>query len=126
MGLITVKTGKNWKDTNDWLNKLESLKIRNALEEYAETGLQLLRDNTPVDTGLTRDSWSYEIKEENGKVSLSYSNSNRDDYENSIVLLLVYGHPTRNGGYVIANDFVTPSVTDVFDNIVNKIWEEVN
>ena len=42
-----------------------------------------------------------------------------------IVILIRYGHATRNGGYVTGNDFMTPVLEQVFKEMADTIWREV-
>ena len=42
-----------------------------------------------------------------------------------IVLLLQYGHGTRNGGWVEGRDYINPAIQPVFDRIVDDAWKEV-
>ena len=43
-----------------------------------------------------------------------------------IVILLRYGHATRNGGFVQGNDFITPAIDETFHRMANEAWKEVN
>ena len=94
------------------------------LEQYGRIGVAALESATPVDTGLTAASWYYEIRRENGKVSLCFCNSN---YEGTvpIAVILQYGHATGNGGWVEGRDYINPAIQPIFDEIANKAWKEV-
>ena len=88
-------------------------------------GVNALAEATPVDTGLTASSWNYEIVESDGQTSIIWTNSNVVKGQN-IALLLVYGHGTRNGGYVVGRDYINPALRPIFDDIAQKAWAEVN
>lgn len=44
-----------------YLNGLRGRRYRDILEKYAKEGVEALRSNTPVDSGVTAESWGYEI-----------------------------------------------------------------
>lgn len=98
--------------------------IRN-LEQYARQGVDALMAATPVDTGLTATSWYYEIKQENGRIRISFCNSNIQNGV-PIAIILQYGHATRNGGWVEGRDYINPAIQPVFDEITKKAWKEVS
>lgn len=106
---------------------LKNIRERKYLEKakaYAEEGLKRIKDATPVDTGKTRDSWYYTI-EDNGKdIKISWCNDNSADGI-PIVLLIFYGHGTKNGGYVPGYDFLSPAIQPVMDKLVENVWEGV-
>ena len=98
--------------------------VRPIFERYGEAGVDALRDATPKDTGVTADSWSYKVVFGDGEISLVFSNSNVSEWAN-IVVLIRYGHATRNGGYVQPNDFITPAMEGIFDRMAEDLWKEV-
>lgn len=94
------------------------------LEKYAKLGVSVLSSATPVDSSLTSQSWGYEVKVENGSYSITWTNSNVQNGV-PVVILLQYGHATKNGGYVQGYDFINPSLRPVFDQLSNELWKEV-
>lgn len=90
-----------------------------------ENDVETLSDNTPVDTGLLKSSWYYEIVKEDGAVRVIWKNS---DIENGVpvALLVVYGHGTKNGGYVEGRDFISPALQPIFDELAEAAWKEVS
>ena len=109
--------------TEAFLRKNKKIKINN-LDQYGVMGVNALASATPVDTGITASSWNYSIVEEDGKIKIIWTNSNVVKGQN-IALLLVYGHGTRNGGYVVGRDYINPALQPIFDDIANKAWAEV-
>ena len=101
----------------------EAVKIGD-LDRYGREGVAALASATPVDSGLTANSWYYEIKRENGSVTISFHNSNIQNGV-PIAVILQYGHGTRNGGWVEGRDYINPAIQPVFDKIANDAWEEV-
>lgn len=97
----------------------------NKIKMYAERGLEELRKNTPQDTGITAESWSFEILQNKSGVSIYWKNSSLTEDGIPIVILLQYGHDTGTGGYVEGRDFINPTMKPVFDNIAENVWREV-
>lgn len=98
--------------------------IRQAIDSVARQGVAALAEATPVRTGLTSESWSYKIVETNGGFSVEFHNSNTNQGKH-IAVLIRYGHGTRNGGYVPANDFITPALRPILDQISKDAWKAV-
>ena len=94
------------------------------LTRYGEMGVAALMSATPVDTGLTANSWYYKIEKERGRVTLSFHNSNIQNGV-PIAIILQYGHGTRNGGWVQGRDYINPALQPVFDKMADDIWREV-
>ena len=101
----------------------ESVKIGD-LDKYGREGVAALSSATPIDSGKTADSWSYEITNEDGSVTITFNNSNIQNGV-PIAIILQYGHGTRNGGWVQGRDYINPAIQPVFDEIVDKAWREV-
>ena len=101
----------------------QSVNLSN-LDQYGKEGIQALRTATPVDSGITAQSWEYEITRKDGRVSITFQNSNVNKGVN-IAIILQYGHATRNGGWVEGRDYINPAIQPVFDKIVNEAWREV-
>lgn len=98
--------------------------MRNRVDAVARRGLEALRAATPVRSGLTAASWSYRIVEDRTGFTIEYHNFNVNQGRN-IVVLIRYGHGTRNGGYVPPNDFITPTLKPIFDQIAYESWRAV-
>lgn len=97
---------------------------RKILEQYAKEGVAALSAATPKDSGKTASSWYYEISESNGKLSVTWKNSNVNDGVN-IAIIIQYGHGTRNGGYVQGIDYINPALKPIFDKMADAAWREV-
>lgn len=94
------------------------------LDKYGRAGVAALSSATPVDSGQTANSWSYEIINKNGSVTISFNNSNIQNGV-PIAIILQYGHGTKNGGWVQGRDYINPAIQPVFDEIVDNAWKEV-
>ena len=122
--MISVSSTGNFKNIEGFFKRTKNKNLRRYLEYYGAKGVELLASATPKDTGVTAASWSYEIQEENGSISIYWKNSSMIG-NTPIVILIRYGHATRNGGYVTGNDFITPVLEKVFKEMADAIWKEV-
>ena len=94
------------------------------LDKYGREGVDALASATPVETGKTANSWYYEIKRQNGSVSIEFKNSNIKDGI-PIAIILQYGHGTGTGGWVQGRDYINPAIQPIFDKIADSAWKEV-
>ncbi len=122
--MISYSTKGNYKKTFLFLEKCSKLKLDN-LASYAQEGVDALVAATPVDSGLTANSWYYKIIEQDGSVRIEWLNSNLGDGWAPIALLIQYGHATGTGGYVEGIDYINPALRPIFDKIEKKVWREV-
>jgi hypothetical protein len=122
--VINVTSKGNLDNLMKFLRPNRAARIRSVLERYAHQGLVALQNATPVDTGLTAESWYYEIVQREGYISLRYHNSHVDRGR-PIAILLQYGHATRNGGWVEGRDYINPAIQPLFDKMADDLWKEV-
>ena len=122
--MITIKQKGDFKNTEKFLKNKKRINI-NILDKYGKIGVEALKKNTPVDTGVTSNSWYYKIENQNGKVTLNFYNSNVKNNVN-IAIIIQYGHGTKNGGWVEGRDYINPAVQPVFDKILNDVWGDLN
>lgn len=122
--MITFKQSGDFKKVTSYLERLKECVKIGDLNKFGEQGVAALSAATPIDTGETASSWYYEIKNQNGKATISFCNSN---IENGvpIAIILQYGHGTRNGGYVEGRDYINPAIQPLFDQIAENAWREV-
>lgn len=123
--IIKVKQRGKFKKTHIFFDKMLTISQYRNLESYARRGVEALRVTTPKDTGLTANSWYYEIKQTNNGITIEWLNSNVHEGYN-IALLIQYGHGTKNGQYVAGIDYINPALKPIFDEISNDAWREVN
>ncbi len=122
---ITVTTNNNLDKLLGFLKSSRQERIRRVLDKYAHQGLVALQNATPIDSGITADSWYYEIVQREGYASLRYHNSHVVEGR-PIAILIQYGHGTRNGGWVEGRDYIMPAVQPIFDKMAEELWREVN
>lgn len=118
--MITFNVTGNFDKTEKFLNKLNHRDYMKILDKYGNIGVQALSNATPIDSGKTASSWSYEIHSD----GIYWTNSNINRNVN-IAIILQYGHGTRTGGYVQGRDYINPAMRPVFDNLANALWKEV-
>ncbi len=122
--MITFRQKGDFSKLTRYLEKVKSVVKLSDLDKYGKEGVAALASATPMDTGLTASSWSYEIKHKNGTVSISFKNSNIQNGV-PIAIILQYGHGTRHGGWVQGRDYINPAIQPIFDKIANDAWREV-
>lgn len=123
--MLTFRQKGNFRRFNNILSRsLEAIKL-SKLDKYGKMGVEALQEATPKDTGLTANSWSYEISRTGETIKISWTNSNIVDGL-SVAVLLQYGHGTRDGGYVSGIDYINPAMKPIFDEIADAAWKEVS
>lgn len=114
----------DFSKTVKYLNRVKKLDSLSILDKCGQAGVSALRSATPVKTGKTANSWSYEIKRNSRSISIVFNNSNIINGV-PIAIILQYGHGTRTGGYVQGRDYINPAIQPVFDKLANDTWKEV-
>lgn len=100
--------------------------IRRIMERYGREGVQALSSSTPSKTGATARSWDFQVDVGKDKSTITWTNSNTPSGGKvPVVILIQYGHMTRNGGYVQGVDFINPALRSVFKEFANDIYREV-
>lgn len=99
--------------------------ILNALARFGQVGVDALAAATPEDSGVTADSWYYEILQDGSSWSIVWGNSNLAD-NRPVAILLQHGHATRTGGWVEGRDYINPALRPIFDQIITEAWKVVN
>lgn len=122
--MIEFSQKGDFSKLNSFLEKSKNLIKIGDLDKYGREGVQALREATPKDTGLTSESWSYDIKRTKNRVSITFTNSNIQNGV-PIAVILQYGHGTGWGGYVQGRDYINPAIRPIFDKIADSAWKEV-
>lgn len=122
--MITVKHTGSFKNVEKFLYKASRTNVLSILDKYGRQGVEALASATPTDSGLTADSWKYEVRNSKGSYSITWTNSNVVNGV-PVVILLQYGHATKNGGFVQGRDFINPAIQPIFDKISEDLWKEV-
>ena len=122
--IIVFKQKGNFKKTRKFLKRCSNLQLDDLLDQYGKEGVEALARATPKDTGKTAASWSYAVHKSDGRITITWSNSNIVDGV-PIAVILQYGHGTRNGGYVEGVDYSNPAMRPIFERIAQRAWGEV-
>lgn len=122
--MIVIKHSGSFKNTEKFLKKMSKSNFNHIYEKYAKEGVLALASATPVASGLTANSWGYEIHSSRSSVTICWTNTNVVDGV-PIAIILQYGHATRNGGYVEGVDYINPTIRPIFDRIADEVWKEV-
>lgn len=124
MGMISFSSKGDFSKLTTYLERAKSVVRISDLDKYGRQGVAALASATPVDTGLTANSWTYEVTMKDGSVRLDFKNTNIQNGV-PIAIILQYGHGTGNGGWVEGRDYINPAIQPIFDEIVNSMWREV-
>ena len=122
--MIGFRQKGDFSKTTKFLTKLKQNVDISTFEKYGKKGVAALASATPVNSGLTANSWYYKIEKTNSSISLLFCNSNIQNGV-PIAVILQYGHGTRNGGWVQGRDYINPAIQPIFDQIVKEAWGEV-
>lgn len=121
---VTFRLSGNFKKTDAFLSSMSRKEYLNILHTYAQKGVDALSNATPVDSGVTANSWDYRIVHNKSNSSIIWTNSNVVNGV-PIAIILQYGHATGTGGYVQGQDYINPAIRPIFDEISNDVWREV-
>lgn len=122
--MIKVKTSGNFSNMQKFLKRANLMRVEKILNRYGRYGCQRLAAATPVDSGKTAASWTYEVVQKDGAYDLVFLNTNTNKYVN-IAIILQTGHATGTGGYVKGQDYINPVLKPIFDAIADQVWKEV-
>jgi len=122
--MITFRQKGDFSNLTKFLERAKEVVHLSDLDKYGRAGVAALASATPVDSGLTANSWSYGISHNNGSISISFRNSNIQNGV-PIAIILQYGHGTGTGGWVEGRDYINPAIQPIFDQIANDAWKEV-
>ncbi len=116
-GLIKITQKGSFNKTETWLRKMKEQDRLAILNKYGSLGVNALSNATPIESGLTAESWFYTIEQRPGYYSIRWHNSHVEDGI-PIAVILQYGHGTGTGGYVQGRDYIMPAIRPIFDQIV--------
>ena len=122
--MITINHYGDFKKLTNFLEKMKRMFDVSMLDKYGREGVAALSAATPVDSGKTASSWTYEIKDKKDGVALTFNNTNIQNGV-PIAIILQYGHGTNHGGWVEGRDYINPAIQPIFDKIANEAWKEV-
>ena len=122
--MISFRQKGNFSKLTHFLEKEKNVVKSGDLDRYGREGVAALASATPVDSGLTANSWYYQVEHTNGSANINFYNSNIQNGV-PIAIILQYGHGTKNGGWVQGRDYINPAIQPLFDKIAENAWREV-
>ena len=124
MGEFRVRVKTKFTKTEKFLNNVLRIIHKSTLDKYGKIGVESLREWTPKDTGLTSESWYYQIEKTKDGYKLIWRNTNIQDGVN-VALILQTGHATSRGYWIEGRDYINPALQLVFDQLAEDLWKEV-
>lgn len=125
--IISTTVKGKYKKTYDFLDRCSDGMISFAyLNRVGIQGVKALQEGTPVDSGKTKDSWTYyvNINKAKGIAVVEWHNTNLVDGHN-VAIMLQYGHQTKNGSWVYGRDYINPAMQPLFDKMADEMWTKV-
>ena len=122
--MITFEHKGDFRNSDRFLKRMSKFDFADVLKNVAQQGVQALAAATPVESGLTANSWSYETKRTRNSFEIIWTNSHVVNGF-PIAIGLQYGHGTGTGGYVRGRDYVNPAMRPIFEKILADLWTEV-
>lgn len=122
--MITFRHKGDFSNLTRFLERAKQAVRPTDLDKYGREGVAALASATPVDSGLTASSWSYDIVQTKGTTTINFNNSHINNGV-PIAIILQYGHGTGTGGWVEGRDYINPAIQPLFDRIANEAWREV-
>lgn len=122
--MITFRQKGDFSKLSRYLEKVKEAAKVGVLDKYGQAGVAALSSATPVESGLTAQSWYYEIEHTKSSAVIRFLNSNVNKGV-PIAIILQYGHGTGTGGWVEGRDYINPAIQPIFDNIAKDAWKEV-
>lgn len=122
--MIKFRQKGDFSKLTSYLERAKKVIRVSDLDKYGRQGVAALASATPIDSGVTANSWYYEINMSKGSASISFFNSNIQNGV-PIAIILQYGHGTGTGGWVEGRDYINPAIQPIFDKIADDAWREV-
>lgn len=122
--MIKFRQKGDFSKLTRYLERVKEVVKLGDLNKYGREGVAALASATPVDTGVTAESWYYEIVNKDGVARINFNNKNIQNGV-PIAIIIQYGHATGNGGWVEGRDYINPAIRPVFDKIAESAWKGV-
>lgn len=122
---IVYEVKRHGSNHTTWLTGLSKGDYLDVLDKCGKKGVEALQAATPVRTGLTAASWSYDVNRSRTHTTITWSNANVTRDGHPIAIMLQLGHGTGTGGYVVGRDYINPAMKPVFDEIEDEVWKVV-
>lgn len=125
--VITLKVSNtgDFRKTFKFLKTMKEKRFLKNLDKFGQMGVDALAAATPKRTGLTAESWTYDISDDGEQLVISWNNTNIKKGYYNVALMIQYGHGTGTGGWVSGIDYINPALKPVFDKMADAVWMEV-
>lgn len=123
--MVNFRVKGDWSKTNSFFDRALGLVNLSSFDKYGKEGVNALKRMTPVDSGATKDGWSYKIERSKDKVTIYWNNSNLSSSGTPVAIYIQYGHATVDGDFINGRDFVNPAMKNTFEEIAEMAWKEV-
>lgn len=115
--MLSITSRGDYRKTIRYLNHIDAnIDFSSILDKYGQMGVERLSDATPVESGITAESWGYDITQVKSGYKINFYNTNEHEGYH-IVVLLRYGHATVSGHWVEGNDFVEPVIAELCEEM---------
>ncbi len=122
--MITFRQKGDFSKFKRYLERVKEASKIGILDRFGHEGVVALSSATPVESGLTADSWTYEVTHGSNSSKITFHNTHINEGV-PIAIILQYGHGTGTGGWVQGRDYINPAIQPIFDKIANDAWKEV-
>lgn len=122
--MITFEQKGDFRNTERFLKRMSKMDFANVLSSVAQKGVQALAAATPVESGLTANSWGYQTKRSRSSFEIIWTNTHVVNGF-PVAIGLQYGHGTGTGGFVRGRDYINPAMRPIFEQILADLWTEV-
>lgn len=122
--MISFRQKGDFSKTLKYLDRIRDPIKMGILDKYGREGVKALSSATPVDSGVTANSWYYKIEKDNKSAKVVFYNSHINKGV-PIAIIIQYGHGTGTGGWVQGRDYINPAIRPIFDKMANEVWREV-
>lgn len=122
--MIEIVSSGSFNRTENFLKRILRGDLFSVLSQYGQAGVNALANATPVDSGLTAASWTFEVIRTKTSWEIVWRNTNVVAGR-PVAILLQYGHGTGTGGYVTGRDYINPAILPIFDKIASDVWKVV-
>lgn len=122
--MITIRHKGDLSSATKYLKRVKATARLDILDKYGSEGVAALASATPVESGVTANSWYYEVEHKKESATISFHNSHVNNGV-PIAIILQYGHGTGTGGWVRGRDYINPAIQPIFDKIADDAWREV-
>ena len=122
--MISIRQKGDFSKLSRYFERVREAARLGVLDKYGREGVAALASATPVKTGKTANSWTYDIERQNGSVAIVFRNTNINKGV-PIAIILQTGHGTGTGGWVQGRVYINPAIQPIFDKIADSAWKEV-